>query len=127
MMHGTVGDVLRANAILQAKAVIGQIMQAVVGDELKLAEVLAAGRLTWRNNFATATRGLPVDDGIADRIWLYFEGQWRVKAREHHLTPKQWLDKVEVVEHRPPTEKEIEDAWEHDVFSREDARIKFYN
>lgn len=120
-------DVLRQNAVLQTKAVIGQIMNAITTDELKLAEVLAAGRFDWRKNFALATRGLMTDDGIADRIFAYFEGQWRVKQREHGKTPGQWLDKVEVTVTRPPTEREIEDGWEHEVFSKEDARIKYYN
>lgn len=128
MQHGEFADVLRQNAVIQAKNVIGQIMHSVLVDDLKHAEVLSGGRFHWRKMFGMSTRGLPVDDGVADRIYVYFEAQWNVKARKagHTLTPKQWLDKVEVVETRPPTEKEIEEAWEHEVFSDHGAVRKHY-
>lgn len=129
MQHGQLADVLRTNAVMQARAVIGQIMHGVLVDDLKHAEVLGGGKTLWRNNFFAATRGLPVNEDVADKIWFYFEVQWNVKAQKqgHTLTPKQWLDKVEVSENRPPTEREIEDAWEHDVFSDEEHRRKYYN
>ena len=102
---------------------IDSTMSSVAGHEPTLLAVVAGGPMEWRNRFLSVTRGLAVDEGIADSLFAFFCHQ--VKKRfGRELSASKLLDSLEVIS--PPTEKEIADAWTVDSASSEEGRRFFY-
>ena len=105
------------------KEAIRNILATVTHDIVLLATVIAEGPLVWRNNFFRAMAGLAVNDEVADRCYMCFCDTWRTQYGE--TSTHEVLDQIHVPS--PLTEKEIEDAWEHDASSSSwDARRRFY-
>jgi hypothetical protein len=122
--QATQRDDLTALLTMQMGAVVKMVCTAA--DGVMLLEVLAAGPSTWRNLFRDAFKHTrlpsPVLDKFADHQFALFARVcvWRFGTSNY----KQLLDSVE--EKTPPTEKEINDAWEVDSGSSEEGRRHFY-
>ena len=112
-------DQLRA----QTLHAINSTMSSVAGDAPTLLAVVAGGPMEWRNRFLSVTRGLAVDEGIADSLFAFFCHQVK-KRYGRELSAGRLLDSLEVVS--PPTEREIADAWTVDSASSEEGRRFFY-
>lgn len=111
----------------QTKFALKQIMNQIGGDAVILAEVVAGGPSMWRGVFLSSTRGLAVNDGIADKLYVFFCELSKRRIKEFGIESgdaKEFLDRVELPSKL--TEQEIEDAWEVDVQGHEDAIRQFY-
>lgn len=97
-------------------------MMNVLEDDTLHAFILGGGKTNYRNVFAREFRAFKgIDDNMSEMLWDLFVSQWRQKFG--HASPKHYLDKLEI--QRPPTEKEIDDAWVFDSASSDDARRHF--
>lgn len=102
---------------------IQSTMLNIAGDTPTLLEVVAGGQFRWRHTFARAFAGLPVDDQIALAMFAFFCDQ--VERRfGHAMRAAEMLDALEVA--APPSQREIDDAWEVESFSSEEGRRYFY-
>ena len=101
---------------------ITRIMAMVGGDDLMLAEVVAQGQFKWRATFIQAFKGFPVSVDLADKLFYFFEQ--RHKFVFGGLSPKFVLDKMEVT--TPPTQAEIDQAWEVESGSTEAGKRAVY-
>lgn len=108
-------------AIAIAKKHLYILTADILSDELLLAEVLAGGRLNWRNTFLREFRGLPVDAECADLLWRLFSQEF--KRKFGNVRPRVILDTANVP--TPLTEREIEDSWVIENASSDDARRYF--
>ena len=107
----------------ETKEAIAHVMRVVTHDMTVHAEVIAQGPLRWRNTFLSEMRGMAVDSRVADLVYVGLCKAW--KAEYGETSAKEALATVEV--RTPLTEKEIENAWEHDASSSSwDARRRFY-
>lgn len=116
---GTAKDRMKAQTV-QA---LTQIMSSVGGDTQTLLEVVAGGPKMWRHSLLSTCHGLAVDEAVADGMFAFFCR--RVQAQfGRDQSAGQLLDNLEVF--TPPTQREIDDAWEVDSFSSEEGRRYFY-
>ena len=119
LLNQQVAAIVRAN--------VRALMVEVRSNEIMHAEIVAAGESRFRRAFRVDMGGffngnrLYCDD-LADTVFRFFRTRWR----EIHpgMSASQFLDRV-VIE-TPPTEEEIEDAWELEIGSSEAAMEKFY-
>lgn len=98
-------------------------MVNVASDEPTLAAVVAGGPVHWRLNFQRVFRGYPVDEAIADTVFRFFCDQF-LKRVGPGVSAAAFLDAIEPI--TPPTQKEIDEAWEIDSASSEAGRRAFY-
>lgn len=107
----------------ETKEMIREIMMTITHNTISHAEVIARGPVEWRNHFLREMRGMAVDSNIADLVYVGICKAWKQAYGDQ--SAKQVLDKIEVK--APLTEKEIDEAWEHDASSSSwDARRRFY-
>ena len=118
---------LRARAASDVKAAVRSLLREGLSDQMLHAEIVAAGRTRFREVFARDLgpvfgkhRG-PCDD-LAEVVYQFFVGQWR--ERSPTISAALWLDRVVV--RSPPTEQEIEDAWEVEIASSDAAMRTLY-
>jgi hypothetical protein len=102
---------------------INSTMSSVAGDTPTLLAVVAGGPAEWRNRFMSVTRGLAVNEDVADKLFAFFANQV-VKRYGRELSAGKLLDSLEVIS--PPTDKEIADSWEVESSSSEEGRRFFY-
>lgn len=94
----------------------------VLSDDRLLALILGGGRPNYLNTFQREFRGYRgVDREMGDMLFQEFFAQWKQKYGRLH--PKAYLDKLDIP--TPLTDKEIEDAWEVESASSDDARRYF--
>ena len=108
-------------------AAIRTLMVGVVGDAILHAEVVGAGAFKFRWAFAkdmgpSFRNNRANCDHLADIVFRFFEVQWR--QRHPGVTPAMFLNGVQPV--TPPTEAEIDDAWEIEIASDEASMKKHY-
>lgn len=103
------------------------LMHQVLADAVYHAECVAAGPFRFRQaftgDFGVYWGNARADcDRLADITFRFFEVQWR--RRHPGVSAAQFLDRVEIVS--PPTEAEIEDAWEIEIGSSDSAMRQMY-
>lgn len=97
-------------------------MDDVLGDEKLLAYIVAGGKQNYINTFLKEFRAFKgIDRDMPEMLWKLFLAEWGKKFGKLH--PGRYLDSLEV--RTPPTAKEIEDAWEIDSASSDEARRYF--
>jgi hypothetical protein len=97
-------------------------MEAVLGDDILHALILGGGKLNYLNTFLREFRSMEgADRDMAEMLWALFLDQWQTKHGRLH--PKTFLDAIE--QHTPPTDKEIDDAWEVESASSDEGRRYF--
>lgn len=97
-------------------------MEQVLADDLLHALILAGGRFNYLTTFEREFMGLEgADRAMAEMLLSLFIDQWKVKHGKLH--PAKFLDSLE--QHTPPTDAEIDAAWEHDSASSEDGKRYF--
>ena len=97
-------------------------MEQVLADEMLHALVLAGGRANYINTFLREFRGMNgADREMADMLLSLFIDQW--KAKHGRLHPGRFLDAID--QRTPPTDTEIDEAWEDESASSEDGRQYF--
>jgi hypothetical protein len=101
---------------------IRSTMLDIGGNTPLLLSIVAGGPQQWRNTFLHECRGLAVDDHVADMVFRFFCE--RVREMYGGAPAGLVLDSLEVSS--PPTQREIDDAWEVDSQSSEDGRRYFY-
>lgn len=107
----------------ETKEAIRELMMTITHNTITHAEVIARGPVEWRNHFLREMRGLSVDSGVADLVYIGICKTW--KHAYGDASAKEVLDKIEVK--TPLTEAEIDAAWEHDASSSSyEARRQFY-
>lgn len=106
---------------------VRQQMRCVLGNPVLHAEIVAAGPFTYRawvvrdlGACFKAHRG-PCDD-LADVIFQLYRVQWH--QRHPGLSADAYLDTVEIVS--PPSQAEVDEAWEVEIGSAESAMRQFY-
>ncbi len=101
------------------KRKIQETLDGICSNRLLLLEIVAGGPFYWRRIFYKTFRGLAVNEDIADLMFALF----KVRAGEN---PANQLDQF-VPKKAPPTDAEIDAAWEHDwSHTSEEARRLFY-
>ena len=114
-------------AAADLKRAIRKMMVTVLMDRILHAEIVAAGVFRFRTEFVRdlgpawgKARG-PADE-LANHLFSFFRVQW---AEKYPAEPPQWfLDKVRLLS--PPTEAEIDDAWEVEIGSSDAAMRSMY-
>lgn len=134
-MYATSLDQMQADTRTAVKSNVKALMVDGLADRIMHAEIVAAGEFKFRWAFgkdmgAFFTGNRSKCDDLADVVFRFF----RVKWVEHYetegmpkydgLTPTQFLDHVEII--TPPTEQEIEDAWELEIAGSESAMRTMY-
>ena len=131
MSHGLPGfspDLgLRQQVADQVKQAVRQLMLDALHDRILHAEIVAAGGFRFRQVFTKDMgaffHGNRIQcDHLADVVHQFLVVQWRQRYPE--MTAGQFLDAVAPIS--PPTEAEIEDAWELEIGSSEKALETFY-
>lgn len=112
---------MKAQVSATTKDLLNGLIKEICGDPVALAEAVGGGAYHFRVGLLRAYRGLPVNDEIANRIFAFLE--YRFTLANPVQTAAQVLDKVELPS--PPTEKEIDDAWVHEVASSDGAKRTF--
>lgn len=110
---------------------IRNLMLGIGSNPITMLEIVSAGPFEWRTNFLREF-GPPkfaVDEHVAMLIFRFFcqrvVNQFgAVSLDDAGATASAYLDGY--APPTPPTEKEIEDAWVHEVFSSEDGRRTCY-
>ncbi len=111
----------------QTQWAIKAVSDGIISDPIVLFQVVAGGERLWRTTFMREFRGNKlVTDDIAD---LLFRGFCEHVVNVHGgmdaaQTATLALDSYEPI--TPPTDREIEDAWEVDSASSEDGRRAMY-
>jgi hypothetical protein len=107
---------------------IQHLMVGIAASPIELMEVVAAGAQVFRNRFRREFRGLAVDDNVANSVFAFFcQKVCDIRmAEQAQQLAGQFLDDVEVNERRLPTAQEIEDSWEVEIHSSEEAMGLFY-
>lgn len=125
-LTGQAGD-LRGRAAQEVKGAVRRLLRDALGDRLFHAELVAAGRFDFRAAFAKELgpvfgkhRG-PCDT-LADAVYQFLTVQWRERYPE--INAAAFLGKVVITS--PPTEGEIEDAWEVEIGSSDAAMRQLY-
>jgi len=97
-------------------------MEAVLGDDMLHALIVAGGRFNYLTTFLREFRSMEgADREMAEMLWSLFLDQW--KAKHGRLHPKTYLDAIE--QHTPPTAKEIDEAWVVESASSDEGRRYF--
>lgn len=132
VMHGT--RQLRQTIAEATNNNIRQTMVSIASNPIRLAEVVAGGPYHWRLNFLRGMHGLAVDENVADSIFKFFceklialhpdADALRAADVDPAKVAGAYLDQVEVA--TPPTQEEIEKAWELDIASSDEAMKLFY-
>jgi hypothetical protein len=99
------------------------LMKSIAGDTPTLLSVVAGGEMCWRNHCLSVCRGLAVDERIADGLFAFFADQV-VRRFGRERSAGQLLDSLEVSS--PPSQREIDHAWEVESSSSEEGRRFFY-
>lgn len=128
MSHLALDPGLRRDVATVIKANVRALLVGILHDQHLHAEVVAAGPFMWRERFAREmgaffrhTRG--DCDQLANVVYRFLSAQWR----DHHaagVSAGQFLDAYAPVS--PPTEQEIEEAWEVEIASSTKAMHTFY-
>lgn len=118
---------LHADVSAMLKRSIRTLMVNVLEDRVLHAECVAAGEFKFREVFvkdlgAAFGNDRAGCDELANVVFRFFREQWR--DRYPTITPAVFLDNVEIV--RPPSEEEIEAAWEIDIGSSDSAMQQMY-
>lgn len=117
------GEVSSYRLKRRIQAEIRKTMLDIAGDDLVLLECVGAGPFTWRTRFLRAFPRGTVDETIANKVYAFFCGE--VVRRFGDTPVQQLLDALEVNVERPPTETEIDEAWEFHSGSSEEAKRLF--
>lgn len=118
---------LKEGLAAHIKRSIRVLMVDALADQLLHAEIVAAGLVNFRQAFGK-DMGAFFDgnraqcDTLAEVVFNFLRGQWSQKYPD--ISPEFFLDKVEIVS--PPSEAEIEDAWEVEIGSSESAMKQMY-
>lgn len=118
---------LRAAVSDGLKANVRAFMQQVLTDEAMHAEIVGAGQYRFREVFtrmmgAFFAKNRAGCDELANTVFRFCEEMWR--ERHPNVAANQWLDGY--APPSPLTEKEIDDAWEIEIASSDDAMSKMY-
>jgi hypothetical protein len=122
IIGGTPDFGLRHDVGTLVKREVKRLMLDAIGDQLFHAEIVAAGRFHFRAAFskqmgpAFNKHRAPCDE-LSDTVYRFLEVQW--KQRYPDISAEMFLDHVEIK--KGPTPEEIEDAWEVEIGSSEDA------
>jgi hypothetical protein len=119
------GSEARRKATMDA---IGHMMTGIAANPITLMEVVAAGVFTFRQRFLREMRGFAVDANVADSVFRFFCHKVTQQHGLHldpHVVAGAYLDAVEI--HTGPTQEEIDNAWEVEIHSSEDAMRLFYD
>jgi hypothetical protein len=106
---------------------VREFLLTAVMDEHLHAETVAAGRSCLRRVFQKSVgsafgRRRGQCDDVADGMFRFLEVQWR--RRHPDVSAGTFLDAIMPVS--PPTETEIEEAWELEIGSSDVAMRQFY-
>ena len=118
---------MQADAAAFLKKSVRKLLLDVLLDRIHHAEIVAAGVFRFRTEFIKdigpvfGNKRAPADE-LANRVFTFFRVQWREKYPS--VTPEMFLNRVNPVS--PPTEKEIEDAWEVEIGSSDKAMRQLY-
>jgi hypothetical protein len=101
---------------------VRSIMLGIAANPIVLLETVAAGPFQFRVRFIREglSLGMAVDETVANAVFHFFSEQ---VVKRYGQTAGRVLDQLDI--RTPPTEKEIEDAWVHDVESSYDAKRLF--
>lgn len=102
---------------------IRRVMLDISSDDLTLLECVGRGAFFFRTTFIRAFPRGTVDETVADKVFAFFCAQVVQKFGDTPVS--QLLDAMEVHVERPPTETEIDNAWEFSSASSQDARRAF--
>lgn len=107
---------MRRELRLTVRQHIRNLMYEITSDPIRCAEVVGAGPFDFRRAFLKVFKGMPVNDDIANKIFAFVE--MKFKTYFPLMTAKQVLDQAFVPSpERPPTEAEIDEAWEFESAS----------
>lgn len=105
-----------------------ELLNYLLSDPIAHARAVAGGPFAWRilygrqmGVFYGKNRGYV--DELANMHYRFLEHQWRTRHPEW-TTPGQFLDSINIPS--PPTEEEIDDAWELEIMSDERFLRKHY-
>jgi hypothetical protein len=110
------------------KTAVKTVIRVALQDQKTHAEFVARGRFHFRQQF-TKEIGIFFDgnrsqaDDLANHVYGFLQDAWT--RRYPDMTPGYVLDKHEEVS--PPTEAEIDDAWELEIGSSDEALRLFYD
>lgn len=109
------------------KRSIRKLMIDVLEDDILHAECVAAGEFKFREVFvrdlgAVFGKNRGDCDHLANVVYRFFRESW--KDRHPEITPTAFLDHVSPI--APPTESEIEAAWQLDIASSDGAMSQMY-
>jgi len=97
-------------------------MEAVLGDDILHALIIGGGHQNYLNTFLREFHSMKgADRDMAEMLWSLYLDQWR--AKHGRVPPKTFLDAIE--QHTPPTDREIEDAWEVASASSDEGKRYF--
>lgn len=103
------------------KREIRLLMNNLLANPIALLEAVGRGPFEWRRQVMKNFPGM-LDENAANALYAKLDHEARQQFPG--LTPSQALDAVAPI--TPPTDKEIDDAWEIDSSSTEEARRWFY-
>ena len=103
---------------------VKKFITTTCADDLQLLETVGTGPIEFRIRFIRAFPNGTVDETIANRVFAFLSEQV-VKKFGDAASVSELLDSVEVFDTSPPTEAEIEDAWEFDSATSEEAKRLF--
>lgn len=103
---------------------VKKFIMDTVTDDLQLLEVVGGGPFQFRVRFIKAFPAGMVDESIANHVFAFLSDQVVRKFGDQHTT-RELLDSLEVVQHAPPTESEIEESFVIESASSEEARRLF--
>lgn len=107
---------MRRDLKLTVRQHIRNLMLEIASDPLRCAEVVGAGPFHFRQAFLKVFKGMPVNDDIANKIFAFVETKF--ESYYPLQSAKQVLDAAFVPSpERPPTEAEIDAAWEFESAS----------
>lgn len=118
---------LRGEVASLVKREVRRLIFDALNDQLFHAEIVAAGRFTFRGAFtkqmgaAFAKQRGPCDD-LADVVYQFLDAKWREKYPD--MSAALFLDKVRII--APPSQQEIDDAWELEIASDERTLNTYY-
>lgn len=124
---------LRHEASIAVHANIRQILVDAMHDHVGHALVLAHGLFQFRAVIARELGGYfdgnrAQLDRLSDVMFRFLEKHWPDVLEQYGIprttTPRQFLDAVDEVS--PPTEQEIDDAWELEIAGSESAMRQMY-
>lgn len=116
----TASERMRAQTVYAVDAT----MKLVASNTTLLLEVVAGGPDHWRRGFLAETLGLAVNAHVADSMFAFFCRQ--VEQRWGGVRAGDLLDALEVDVVKPPTPREIEEAWLVESASSDEGRRYFY-